>query len=250
MQDEAGLTRDAFLGGRVQIWQPASGFRAGADSVLLAAACPARSGETVLELGCGAGVVLACLAARVPGLALTGVERNPVYADLARRNLEEAGIPGDVVEADVSDLPASLKARSFDHVIANPPFFTGGTEAPDTGRAGARHEATPLTSWIATAARRLRPSGRLTIILSADRTPEVLAGLNGTFGGVFVRPVAARTGRAAGRILVSARKGGRTPFRLLAPLILHDGAAHERDGDDHSAAASAILRDGAAVEWD
>ena len=60
---DAGLTRDAFLGGRVRIWQPKSGFRSGIDAVLLAAAVPARTGETVLELGCGTGAALACLAA-------------------------------------------------------------------------------------------------------------------------------------------------------------------------------------------
>jgi tRNA1Val (adenine37-N6)-methyltransferase len=82
------LTRDAFLGGRLHVWQPARGYRAGTDPVFLAAACPARSGEHVLELGCGVGVASLCLAARVEGLALTGVERQVDYAALARRNAE------------------------------------------------------------------------------------------------------------------------------------------------------------------
>ena len=50
------LTDDAFLGGRVQAWQPAKGFRAGLDSVTLAAAVPARPKEQVCELGTGVGV--------------------------------------------------------------------------------------------------------------------------------------------------------------------------------------------------
>ena len=32
------LTHDAFLGGRIRVWQPARGYRAGTDPVLLAAA--------------------------------------------------------------------------------------------------------------------------------------------------------------------------------------------------------------------
>ena len=31
------LVRNAFLGGRVQLWQPVEGYRAGIDPVLLAA---------------------------------------------------------------------------------------------------------------------------------------------------------------------------------------------------------------------
>ena len=61
------MTRDdAFLGGRLVLRQPARGYRAGADAVMLAAACSARAGERVLELGCGAGAALFCLGARVP----------------------------------------------------------------------------------------------------------------------------------------------------------------------------------------
>ncbi|MBL9010312.1 MAG: methyltransferase, partial [Alphaproteobacteria bacterium] len=80
-------TRDAFLGGTLTLVQPASGFRAGVDSVMLAAAVPARAGERVLELGSGAGVAALCLARRVEGVAVTGLE---IQADLAALAAENA----------------------------------------------------------------------------------------------------------------------------------------------------------------
>ena len=83
---------DAFLGGRLTLRQPARGYRAGADAVMLAAACPAQPGQRVLELGCGAGVALFCLGARVRGLSLTGLERQPALADLARHNAAATGL--------------------------------------------------------------------------------------------------------------------------------------------------------------
>ena len=45
----ADTTRDTLLGGRVTIFQPARGYRAAIDPVMLAAAVPARSGEAVLD---------------------------------------------------------------------------------------------------------------------------------------------------------------------------------------------------------
>ena len=54
------LSRDAFLGGRITVWQPRTGFRSGMDAVFLAAAVPARAGDTVLDLGCGAGAAARC----------------------------------------------------------------------------------------------------------------------------------------------------------------------------------------------
>ena len=86
------LTDDKFLMGRLRLLQPAQGYRAATDPVLLAAACPASAGQSVLDLGCGAGAAALCLAARVPGLALAGLELQPGYADLARRNAARNGI--------------------------------------------------------------------------------------------------------------------------------------------------------------
>ncbi len=90
---------DGFLDGRLRISQPARGYRAGADAVMLAAACPARPGQAVLELGCGAGVASLCLGWRVPDLAITGLERQQTYADLARGNAYANGIALTVLTA-------------------------------------------------------------------------------------------------------------------------------------------------------
>lgn len=246
---EDEITTDAFLGGRLRIAQPAQGYRAAADPVLLAAAVPARAGEAVLELGCGAGVASLCLGHRVAGLRLAGLELQPAYAELARRNAAANGQAFEVHVGDLAAMPAALRARSFDHVIANPPYFGAGSGTParDGGRETAQREAAPLAGWIAAGRRRLMPGGWLTLIQAADRLPDILNAIGNGARGVTVLPVAPRAGRPAGRVIVSARKGGRSPFRLLAPLVLHEGAVHFRDGDDYGAIARAVLRDGAGL---
>lgn len=242
------MTRDdAFLGGRLVLRQPARGYRAGADAVMLAAACPAQAGARVLELGCGAGVALFCLGARVPGLALAGLERQPGMAELARHNAAVTGIPARILTGDLAAMPPELRAESFDHVIANPPFFAQGTRAPDGSRAGARHEDTPLETWIDAGLRRLRPGGGLALIHRAEALGRILAALPGRAGAASVLPVTARRDHDAGRVIVLARKGARGPLRLLSPFVLHENAAHDRDGEDLTPAAQAVLRHGAAL---
>lgn len=241
------LREDAFLGGRLRITQPAHGYRSGADAVMLAAACAAQAGETVLELGCGAGVAALCVGARVPDARLTGLERQPDYAALAAQNAQANGIALRVVTGDLAAMPAELRAQSFDHVIANPPYFLGGTAAPDAGRDAARREQTPQAMWIAAGLRRLRPGGRITLIQRAARLGDLLAALEGA-GGITILPIAARQGREAGRIIVRATKGGRAPLRLLAPFVMHAATRHEADGEDLTQAAQAVLRAGAPIE--
>lgn len=244
-------TRDDFLGGRLHLWQPKVGYRAGVDPVLLAAAVPARAGQSVLELGIGAGAALFCLATRVSGLALCGVEVQPEYAALARRNADANGIAAEVVEADLGRLPGDLRQRRFSHVIANPPYFRAGAHSPaaNAGKAIAMGGETPLETWIAVAARRLAPKGYLHVIQRTERLPELLAACAGRLGSVEALPIAAREGRPAGRVVLRARKGGAAEFRLLAPLILHSGASHLADGDDYSDQAAAILRQAEPLNW-
>lgn len=239
------LTHDAFLGGKLHLWQPRNGYRAGLDPVLLAATVPAVSGQRVLELGCGVGAAVLCLGTRVDGLALTGVERESVYARLAARN--GAGSL-EVVTADLAALPLAVRQRQFDHVLANPPYWRreASIAAGDPVREAALGEQTPLATWIEIGCKRLAPKGQLHLIHRAERLPDILAALPHDMGGIEVLPIAAREGRGAERIIVRARKSGRADFRLSAPLILHRGA-HHVDGDQYTQPIRDALRTGAAL---
>ncbi|WGV18121.1 tRNA1(Val) (adenine(37)-N6)-methyltransferase [Fuscovulum ytuae] len=244
MFPDDALSDDKFLMGRLRLLQPARGYRAATDPVLLAAACPARAGESVLDLGCGAGAAGLCLAARVPGVVLAGLEVQADYADLARRNAQRNGMAMEVVTGDLAAMPKVLR-REFDHVIANPPYYgAGGTPSPVAGRDRAVRVDTPIAAWVAAAGARLRPGGWLTMIFATPCLPEALAALAPKLGSASVLPLAPRIGRAPPRVILQARKGGRAAFRLLAPFTLHDGAAHDGDRENYTPGANAVLRMG------
>ncbi len=239
-------TFDAFLGGRLTLEQPTKGYRAGVDPVLLAAAVRAQAGQSVLELGCGTGAALLCLATRVSGLAIHGVEVQPRYADLCRANARANNIDATIWTADLRDFPSDLRALTFDHVMVNPPYFerASGNSSPLLDRDIAFAGDTATADWIDTATRRLKPKGTLTMIQKADRLPDLLRAIDERLGAINVYPITGRDGRAADRIILRARKGGRTPFKLHAPIPLHDGPSHVSDGEDYRPEIAAILREG------
>ncbi|MBO6789269.1 MAG: methyltransferase [Dinoroseobacter sp.] len=242
------LTCDGFLGGRLRIWQPKDGFRASTDAVLLAASVPSKPGQTALDLGCGVGTAGLCLAYRTQA-CVSGLELDPATARLAQRNGSANGLPLSIHTGDVAQMPASLRAESFDHVLCNPPYYAagGGTSAHNPTRETALREKLPLQIWLDAATRRVKPGGTVSFILAADRLPDLMAAMDDRLGSGKVLPLAPRIGRPAKRVIFQAQKAARGPFILLAPFILHDGETHGEDTPDETPLARSILRDGTGL---
>src|SRR5436305_619207 len=80
------VSEDAVLGRRLLLRQPKRGHRVGHDAILLAAATPARPGETVVDLGAGVGAAGLAVARRVAGISVALVEIDPALAALADTN--------------------------------------------------------------------------------------------------------------------------------------------------------------------
>jgi len=237
---------NALLGGRVRLRQPARGYRAGMDAALVAAAVAVEPGQKVIEAGCGAGAVLMQIAARRPGVSLTGLERDPVMAALARENTGLNGVEARIVEGDVAAGFRALDMEPFDWAVSNPPFFDdpGALRVPAIGKRGAWMADDGLAAWTGFLLKSVREGGRIVIIHRADRLADLLALLGDKAGSFSIRPIHPYTDEPAKRVLVQAIKTGRAPLRLLPPLVLHD-----RSGGKHTAEAEAVLRGETALPF-
>jgi tRNA1(Val) A37 N6-methylase TrmN6 len=240
------VTDDAFLGGQVRVWQPAEGFRAGLDSVALAAAVTATSRQRVCDLGSGVGVASLCLAARIPGLHFTAVEIDRDLAEIttanAARNAHAASF--DVIVADVLKRPRAIERQSFHHVITNPPFhdIERGTRAPAADKARATSVLSgELIAWLRFARALVRPKGWVTAILPPEQLSLALQALAPSGNGVEVVPLWPKAEIAAKRVIVRARMNSNAGLRVLPGLIWHNA-----DGTP-TAEADAVLRHGKAL---
>lgn len=224
---DASRPPETFLGGRVLARQPARGYRAAVDTVLLGAAITARPGERVLELGTGSGAAMLVAAERNPGATFLGVERDPALADLARANAAANPTAERVAvgEGDVLRLGPDWRDQ-FDQVMLNPPFMddpaAGRLPRDPERRAAFVHDAGSTADWIAAAVAAVKTRGRITLVHRADALADLLAALDGPCGAIRVLPVYPKVAAPARRALIQARKGARTPFALLPGLVLHD----------------------------
>jgi tRNA1(Val) A37 N6-methylase TrmN6 len=226
--------------------QPKHGFRAGLDSVMLAAAVPAHAGDRVCDLGAGVATAALCLTARVGGLHVTAVEIDAELAALARRNgARNAGAAAfEVVVADVLKRPRSLPRQGFDHVLTNPPYHDigRGTRAPDGGKAKATSaHARELVEWLRFARALVLPKGTVTAILPPEQLALALSALSPAGTGVEIIPLWPKTGEPAKRVIVRMRMNSQTPMLLHSGLVLHQA------GGAPTSAAEAVLRHAEAL---
>ena len=226
------VTDDLFLGGALRIRQPKTGYRAGLDAVLLAAACPTGMDPArCLDCGAGAGVAGLAAARRIANLSVTLIERDPALAAMAASNIaaNQLGDRCKIVQADLTRPLAEIaalapQAGQFDHVLANPPYHAHGrgTRAADPLKDGSHAMAAgAFDEWARFAAGMLRNGGSFTIIQRPDALAEILAALARRFGRVRILPLHARAGKSASRLLIQSIKGSRAGLEVLPGRVLH-----------------------------
>jgi tRNA1Val (adenine37-N6)-methyltransferase len=228
------ITVDTLYRERVTLLQPARGYRASLDPVLLAAFVRPPFGHFV-DIGCGTGAVAFSLAARDPTASGVAIELQPRLAELALQGLARNAFATrlSVVQGDVRRLVGSALPRaSFDLVASNPPFrpLAGGFMSPHQEIARAHHEVTlTLAECLDAAAALRRPGGRIALVFLAARAGELLSGLAARgLAARRLRFVHPTLDRPAARVLVEAAEAGAAmaPCEVEPPLALRGPAGH------------------------
>ena len=219
--------RDYFPRG---LEQPESGFRFSTDPLLLACFMKTRSGDRVLDLGTGCGVVGLGMALQNPGIDLRGVDVDPAMVDAARSNATLLGLDRTCFfHEDLAGIRVSgtIPPESFDMVVANPPYRDPGSGriCPESGRAPARFETRgTVRDFVAAAAYAVKNRGRVGMVFLAERLDYLLQLLREyRLTPKRVLPVHSRGGESARLVLVEARKNGGDGMVLASGLSLYCG---------------------------
>ena len=113
--------------GKIQIKNFDGVYEPAEDSWLMAKHIPEFEGS-VLEIGCGSGIISIHLARR--GNLVTAIDINPKAVEATKFNSKENDLEIEVLEGD---LFSSVKNRSFGTIVCNPPYLPPADEYDDIG---------------------------------------------------------------------------------------------------------------------
>ena len=226
---------DELWCGGPRFMQTGESFKLSTDSVLLADFANMKRANSCLDLGSGAGVLCVLLAEKNHDAAVTGIELQPGFAELSRKNLATNGLDTrvSIITADLRAYKSLVAAESVDLVVSNPPYFAANTgySAPTLHRASAREEKSCTLSDVCAAARwALRWGGNFALVHRPERLSEIFCAM--TQVGIEpkrLRMVLHSAERAPSLVLIEGKRGGGKGLKFEAPLILTDAAGNDSD---------------------
>ncbi len=129
-----------FLFKKFTIAQDRCTMKVGTDGVLLGAWASAKGISSVLDIGTGTGVIAIMMAQRSPESIIHGVEIDEEAYKQAKENMQNSPWSARL---KAFNLPIQQYAKqaddTYDLILSNPPFFSGGTFSYKQERNNVRH---------------------------------------------------------------------------------------------------------------
>ncbi len=142
-------------------------MKIGTDGVLLGAWAKIDSAKHILDIGAGTGVIALMAAQKNDQANIVGIEIDEASAKEATNNATNSPWNSRVKILNTS-LQDFVKHHNdkFDHILSNPPFFTGGTLSSSQDKTSVRHTVKLSHSDLLRATQSLLSNeGRFSVIL-------------------------------------------------------------------------------------
>lgn len=217
------------LGNGYKIVQDKTKFCFGTDAVILANFVNLNKINTILDIGCGNGIIPILLCEKKDSLCVTGIDIQEDSVFLAKENASFNNLSNriNIILEDVKNIPVFFKGKKFDAVVTNPPYVKnlGGILSESDSLKISRHEIKcTLEDVIKNAAYVLNSRGKFFMVHRATRITEIISTLKKynlepkTLR--FVHSNSNNNVSNANMVLIEAIRGGAPFCNVLHPLIL------------------------------
>lgn len=166
------------LGNGLQIIQHPDKYCFTSDAVALANTVKANTGETVIDLGTGSGIIAILVAAQTKAAQVIGVEIQPDMADMAQRSVKYNKLESrvEIFNLKIQDAVKKFGNESTDIVVTNPPYRkigSGETSENPSVKLSRSEAAVTLAEIITCAGKLLRFGGKFYMVHQSERLAEI-----------------------------------------------------------------------------
>ena len=237
-------------------------MKVGTDALLLGAWTALPASGSILDIGCGSGILALMLAQRTaadPAIAVDAIELDPAAAAAAAQNFRQSSWDQRIrlIKGDILTYPGSAdhpSGRRYALIVSNPPFFVAALKSANEQRRQARHtDSLSFAGLLQSAALLLADQGRFSLVLPCAEAELLLAEALGT-GWVLVADCLVQTTAhkpPSRRLMTLARPAvarpavqlTATPAPPVTRLLIHQTSAALPGAGAYSPAYRALLRD-------
>ncbi len=162
------LTKEAiFRFKKFEVCQSNSAMKISSDGVLLGAWVDVSEAKDILDIGTGTGLISLMCAQKNDEANIVGVEIDQASCLEAKSNFANSDWNQrlEVVSDSIQSFGKTSETK-FDHIVSNPPFFSGGTLSDNQPKNVVRHTIKLAHGDLLLAIRRLlKPNGKVSMIL-------------------------------------------------------------------------------------
>lgn len=160
--------KDIFKFKNFSIVQKDNAIKVNNDGILLGAWANCQDCQHLLDIGTGTGVIALLVAHKQPEAIIDAVEIDEMSCIEAQHNVSQSSAADriQVIKKSIQDF-AKDATVTYDHILCNPPFFSGGSLSSVPGDKDLLRQTTKLGhgDLLIAVSRLLRPGGKFSVIL-------------------------------------------------------------------------------------
>jgi len=143
------------------------------DACIFGALAQFDNPRTLLDVGCGSGLLMFMMHQKYPDAQILGLEKHPESVETVNENIQlNQTMPH--MQVQEADWWTFKPANPVDAIICNPPFFSQQLPSVETSKRNARHtENYELTDLLLHFSEWLSPEGAISMLIPYDTLPQM-----------------------------------------------------------------------------